>query len=181
MKVVSEPQKIAIAKKATPKPRRYADAPLLNLKDLLPEGVNCNDDDSSLNETFRATRLEFIILACEDDDEDVDEDDLLWEIPDQDTFDEAVGRAVEIFTEKDPDRITSLAWSSTGWDTGVGLVALTTDNLNLIKDFRDAIAETEVDGQRFLSMPKQMLVKKYALTIYFGRPFHRFTTTRLMY
>ena len=134
-----------------------------------------------MNDTFRATRLEFIILACEDDDEDVDDDDLEWEIPDQDVFDDAVAMAVDAFTEKEPDRITSLAWSSTGWDTGVGLVALTTDNLRLIKEFREAIAGIELDGQRFLSMPKQMLVKKYALTIYFGRPFRRFSSARLMY
>ena len=176
--MVSEQKKVVIAKKPVPKPRRYADAPLLNLKDLLPDGVSC--DDNSLNETFRATRLEFIILACEDDDEDVEDDDLLWEIPDQETFDEAVGLAVEKFTETEPDRIMNLAWSSTGWDTGVGLVALTTSNLLMIKEFREAIAAIELDGQRFMSMPKQMLVKKYALTIYFGRPFHRFTTARLM-
>ena len=180
LKVVPEPRKIAIAKKSAPKPRRYADAPLMNLKDLLPPGVNC-DNDSSLNSTFRATRLEFIILACEDDNEDLDEDELEWEIPDQDTFDEAVGMAVELFTADDPDRIMSLSWSSTGWDTGVGLVALTTDNLQMIKEFREAISSVEFEGQRFLSMPKQMLLKKYALTIYFGRPFHRFTTARLMY
>ena len=88
---------------------------------------------------------------------------------------------MELFTADDPDRIMSLSWSSTGWDTGVGLVALTTDNLQMIKEFREAISSVEYDGQRFLSMPKQMLLKKYALTIYFGRPFHRFTTARLMY
>ena len=58
MKVIPEPKKIVIAKKPAAKARRYADAPLLNLKDLLPPGVNC-DDDNSLNDTFRATRLEF--------------------------------------------------------------------------------------------------------------------------
>ena len=89
--------------------------------------------------------------------------------------------AVEQFTAPDPYRITNLAWSSTGWDTGVGLVALTTDNLPMVEEFRSVIASLDLDGQRFLSMPKQMLVKKYALTIYFGRPFARFDTNRLMF
>ena len=142
MKIVAEPKKIVIANKKAPKTRRYADAPLLNLKELLPPGVNCDDD--SLKTTFRATRLEFIILVCEDD-EDIDDDDLEWEIPDQDTFDEAIGMAVEVFTASDPDRITNLSWSSTGWDTGVGLVALTTDNLLMIKEFRTAIATIDLD------------------------------------
>ena len=60
-------------------------------------------------------------------------------------------------------------------------MALTTENIRMIKEFRTAIATIDLDGQRFLSIPKQMLVKKYALTIYFGRPFHRFTSARLMY
>ena len=105
MEVVAEPKMIVIAKKTAAKPRRYADAPLMYLKELLPPGVNC--DDSSLNTTFRATRLEFILLVCEDDDEDLEDNDLEWEIPDQDTFDEAIGMAVEAFTATDPDRITS--------------------------------------------------------------------------
>ena len=109
MDVVAESKKIVIAKKKAPKVRRYADAPLLNLKELLPPGVDC--DDASLTTTFRATRLEFIILVCEDDDEDLEDDDLEWEIPDQDTFDEAIGMAVEVFTATDPDRIMSLSWS----------------------------------------------------------------------
>ena len=153
---------------------------MMNLKDLLPPGVNC-EDDSSLLTTFRATRLEFIILVCEDDGEDLDDDELDWEIPDQDTFDEAVGMAVEAFTAKDPDRITHLSWSSTGWDTGVGMVALTTTNLQMVKEFRDALITLDLDGQRVMAMPKQILLKKYAMTIYFGRPFHRFTLARLMY
>ena len=63
----------------------------------------------------------------------------------------------------------------------MGLVALTTDNLKLVEDFRTIVENLEHDGQRFLTLPKQMLLKKYALTIYFGRPFARFETPKLMY
>ena len=73
-----------------------------------------------------------------------------------------------------------MVWSSTGWNAGVGLVALTTDNLQLIEDFRQTVASIELDGQRFITLPKQMLLKKYALTIYFGQQFHRFETPKLM-
>ena len=59
-----------------------------------------------------------------------------WGIPDQELFDEVVARGVKTFTENAPDLILSLAWSSTGWETGVGLVALTTDNLKTVDDFR---------------------------------------------
>ena len=112
---------------------------------------------------------------------DPDDQDGEWEIPDQTTFDDVVAEAVFKFTEPEPDRILTLAWSSTGWDTGVGLIAMTKDDLQVMEDFRQTVASIEMDGQRFLTLPKQMLLRKYALTVYFGRPFARFPTKRLMY
>ena len=120
-------------------------------------------------------RLEFIILAREAEEDmvtpDDDEDDLEWSIPDQDTFDEVVAEAVYHFTENHMDRLESMAWSSTGWKTGVGLVALTTDKLQWVEEFRQSVAQVELDGRQFITLPKQMLLKKYALTVYFGRIF----------
>ena len=74
-----------------------------------------------------------------------------------------------------------MAWSSTGWNTGVGMVALTTDDLHLVNEFRQSVAQVALDGRCFLTLPRQMLLKKYALTVYFGRIFHRFETPKLMY
>ena len=104
-----------------------------------------------------------------------------WGIPNQEVFDCVVALAVRDFTQENPDLILSLAWSSTGWDTGVGLVALTTDNMKTIDDFRRAVSGVEHEGQKFVTVPKQMLMKKYALSVYFGRQFAIFETHRLMY
>ena len=68
--------------------------------------------------------------------------------------------AVHQFIESDTARIKTLAWSSTGWDTGVGVVAISTDDLSLVEEFRDAVAQVENDSQGFITMPKQMLLKK---------------------
>ena len=165
------------------KPKRYTDAPMLNLKDLLPSGVTCNSaGNKSLDMAFRATKLEFVILACnlEEDMVSLDDDETEWEIPDQEVFDEVMQAAVHQFIETDTARIKTLAWSSTGWDTGVGVVAISTEDLSLVDEFRDAVAQVEYEGQSFITMPKQMLLKKYALTIYFGRQFSRFETSKLM-
>ena len=106
---------------------------------------------------------------------DLDTDDEVeWEIPDQEVFDEVIQAALYQYTLGDTMRNKTLAWSSTGWDTGVGVVAITTDDLALVEEFRDAVAQVEHEGQRFITLPKQMLLKKYALTIYFGRQFSRF-------
>ena len=47
--------------------------------------------------------------------------------------------------------------------------------------FRQAIAAVDANIQRFVTLPKQMLLRKYALTAYFGRQFAIFETPRLMY
>ena len=48
---------------------------MLNLKDLLPTGINCNNaGDKSLDSAFRATKLEFILQACNEDEDIVDLD-----------------------------------------------------------------------------------------------------------
>ena len=155
-----ETKKIRIAQKPANKATKNTDAPLLNLKDFLPQGVECSDaQDKSLDTSFRATKLEFIILARDTDDTvfDIDADsDLEWEIPDQETFDKVVSEAVYAFTLGHLDRIHSLAWPSTGWNTGVGLVTLTTSDLQLVEEFRQAVAGVEMDGQRFITLPKQM-------------------------
>ena len=157
----------------------------------------------------------------------------MYKRQEQDLFDEVVARGIQIFTKDSPDLILNLAWSSTGWETGVGLVALTTDNLKTVDDFRynncylylplpaityhtlplkypylphtiitylssypylphtinsypssyyrQAVAAVDANDQRFVTLPKQMLLRKYALTAYFGRQFAIFDTPRLMY
>ena len=155
----------------------------MTLKDLLPQGLDCPDvHDKSLDTTFRATRLEIVLLVRETPtgSDGEEEEDLEWGIPSQEVFDEAIAAAIFSFTETEESRIHSLDWSSTGWETGVGLVSISTKDMGMVNLFREAIAELDLDGQSFITMPKQMLIKKYALTIYFGRTFARFPTERLM-
>ena len=89
-----------------------------------------------------------------------DKDDEEWEIPDQDTFDGIVAKAVYTFTEQDLERVKTLEWSSTGWDTGIGLVALTTDDLDLVEEFRAVVAHIEIGDQRYNKNKK----KEYLIT-----------------
>ena len=72
----------------------FTEAPVLNLKDLLPPDLIDSNEDLTLDSTFRATRLEFIILARDNDDvlldPDTDDDDMEWGIPNQEVFDDVV-------------------------------------------------------------------------------------------
>ena len=51
-------------------------------------------------------------------------------------------------------------------------MTLTTSDLQMVEEFCKAVAGVEFEGQNFITPPKQMLLTKYALTIYFGRQFH---------
>ena len=57
---------------------------------------------------------------------------------------------------------------------------MSTKDMDVVNEFRNAVANIELDGQRFITMPKMMLLRKYALTVYFGRTFSRFETKKLM-
>ena len=152
LEVIPELKEVVLPDKAPEKRRRYVDAPILNLKDLLPEGILCPDAyDKSLDSKFRASRLEFVLLGREDPDtldEDAEDEDLEWGIPDRDVFDEAIAAAIYDFTKDNEARIHSLDWSSTGWETGVGLVSMSTKDMDVVNDFRNAVANIELDGQR---------------------------------
>ena len=109
LEIVPEAKEVDLPTPSTAKPTSFMQAPVLNLKDFLPEGVDCPDQhDKALDSSFRATRLEFIILQREDEEDQVslddDDDDQEWTIPDQETFNEVVADAVFHFTEKDSDR-----------------------------------------------------------------------------
>ena len=73
--------------------------------------MDCTDaSDKDLDSTFRATRLEFIILQREEEEDMVNIDDYEMEldIPDQDTFDEVVADAVFHFTANVTDRSVNI-------------------------------------------------------------------------
>ena len=75
-------------------------------------GMDCpSARDKTINSTFCATHLEFIILVRDDEDTievpDVDVE-LGWGIPDHTTFDNVVAKALFHFTPNDADRNHSL-------------------------------------------------------------------------
>ena len=111
LKIVPETEVVRVPKQAPKKATSYADAPLLNLKDLLPPDLVPDNEDLTLDTTFRATRLEFVVLSFDSDDvlldPGTDDDDMEWGIPTQEVFDDVVARAVNIFTKDNPDLILS--------------------------------------------------------------------------
>lgn len=87
-----------------------------------------------------------------------------------------------IFTSDSPADLQFLTFSSVGWNTGIGLFAFRPDKLDAMEQFRAIIRGIEIEGKRFESYPKQMLLNRYALTVYFNSAFKRITDSiRLLF
>ena len=164
-------------------PTKYEDAPVITLKDLLPAGVK---DEAKPDEIFKTGRVEFIVLerevaAEEDDPMNTTEDSFEWEIPDKTRFEKAMGMAIELFSEHDWDRQEILDYSALGWNTGVGIIAFRTDDMNLVEQFRQILRTLDIPGLRYESYPRRMLLRTYGLTVYFNSAFEQINTKKSMY
>ena len=167
-------------------PTTLADAPTLSLKDLVPEQDVHDLDGQGESESFKAERIEFVIVEREVDPEESgasskSDRDYEWEIPDRSTFDAVIGEAIDKFTEEDWDRIDYVSFSSVGWNTGVGLFAFGSDKLVQMTMFREIIRSISRGNKRFESYPKRMLLNRYALTIYFNAAFSFSNAPKLLF
>ena len=167
-------------------PTTLADAPILSLKDLVPEQDVHDLDGQGQPESFKTDRIKFVIVEREMDPEDSGassktDRDYEWEIPDRSTFDGVIGEAIDKFTEEDWDRIDYVSFSSVGWNTGVGLFDLGSDKLVQMTMFRDIIRSITRGNKGFESYPKRMLLNRYALTIYFNAAFAFSNAPKLLF
>ena len=152
-------------------PVKLADAPILSLKSLMPEGFQGEVKD---DETIKTSRLDFLILYRKPDKGEVamelDDPKIDRQIPNQATFEKVMDTAICDFTEDDPDRLEVIEFSKVGWNTGVGLVGFRTDNMDLVGEFAE-IVKTMILPElnlRFCIAPRKLLMDKYALTCYFN-------------
>ena len=125
----------------------YKQAPTLTLSELLPNQFKPEAGSaasSKLHSSFRTEKIEFVLMCrklvatCQED--------LEWDLPDKELYDEIVNSASATFFEPDITRADSLLWSSTGQSTGVGMFAMTTMRMDLVELFRLIIRKTNHDG-----------------------------------
>ena len=164
--------------KKKPKQLAYSEKPLLSLKTLVPEQLaqKIQIDDT----VFRAEKVEFVLL---EQDASMDDEEAEWGVPDQSTFDCMVMTALDEFSDTRPDIIHALAHSSTGWNTGVGLIVFHTADMTLVEEFRDhlkGLSNPDKPGFKYLTIPKLLILNKYSLSIYFGPNFAPLRTSKLM-
>ena len=93
-------------------------------------------------------------------------EDLDWDLPENDVYDEVITSVSAIFLEANMDHHAALLWSSVGQTTGIGIFAMATAQMNLVEQFRMLIRNYVHDALEFESFPKESLLESYGLTLY---------------
>ena len=154
----------------------YEEAPVLTLRELMPGSTGGDVEDRDLDLSFRADKIDFMVvhrpLSAEEKEVDMvlkDPADVDWSIPDQSEYEDIMGTALDIYTDEKPELVHALAWSSVGSTTGVGCFSVRTGRLSDLDDIRGTLRTIIVHGQCFESFPKKSLMKSYSLTAFFPR------------
>ena len=92
--------------------------------------------------------------------------DVDWDIPTQEEYEDLMGQVMDVFTDKKPDLVEALRWSSVGSNTGVGCFSVGTGNLGQINDIRGIHRTIIHKGWCFESFPKRAMMKSFSLTAF---------------
>ena len=121
----------------------------------------CDPDDHSLNQTFRADKVEFLVVSRPATPaEDAQKRQLLnvntadWDIPKDEEYKDAMGLAINEFTRADRDLIHVICWSSVNKTTDTGVFSIKTGQLQHIEDFRDIIRRMFIEGKCYETFPR---------------------------
>ena len=154
----------------------YLDTPLLTLRQLMPGSSGGDGDDQDLDQSFRADKIEFMVVRrpltpAEKQAETVlvDPGDVDWSIPEQADYEDIMGPALDIYTDNWPELVHDLAWSSVGSATGVGCFSVKTGRLTDMEDIRGTLRTIIIQGMCFESFPKRVLMNSNSLTAFFPR------------
>ena len=156
--------------------KAYIDTPLLTLRQLMPGSSGGDEDDQDLDQSFRADKIEFMVVRRpltpaekQADTVLVDPGDVDWSIPEQSDYEDIMGTALDIYTDDRPELVHALAWSSVGSATGVGCISVKTGRLSDMEDIRGTLRTINIQGMCFEFFPKRVLMKSYSLTAFFPR------------
>ena len=158
-----------------PKPAAYLDAPLLTLRELMP-GSTGESEDGELDQSFRANKVEFLVMQRKLSPEEKKHDTVLlevgdvdWDIPSQEEYEDLMGQVIDVFTDEKPDLVEALKWSSVGSNTGVGCFSVGTGDLSQNSDIRGILRTIIHEEKCFESFPKKAMMKSFSLTAFLPR------------
>ena len=171
-----------------PQPTPYLEAPLLTLRQLMPGFTGEDEDDDELDQTFRADKVEFLVIQRPLSPDEVQQNivlqevgDVDWEIPTQEEYEDLMGQVMDVFTDEKPELVQALKWSSVGSSTGVGCFSVGTGDLSQINDIRGILRTIIHNGQCFESFPKRSMIKSFSLSAFFPRSAKYVGVDKLVY
>ena len=150
------------------------------------EARNADPDDISLNQTFRADKVEFLLVAraaipaeSAQNRQVLDVNNADWDLPKEAEYEDAMGYAIDEFTRTDRTLIHVINWSSVSKTTDTGIFSIKTGSLQHIEDFRDIIRRMFIEGRCYESFPRMAILKKYQLSAYFPKSTSRIDNQKL--
>ena len=154
----------------------YLEAPLLTLRELMPGSTGEGDEDSELDQSFRADKIEFLVMHRPMTTAEIQADTVMedaanfdWSIPDQRGYEDLMGQVMDVFTDTDSYLVDALNWSSVGTTTGVGCFSVKTGNPDHIQDLRGVVRSIMFQGQCYETFPKKAMMQSFSLSAFFPR------------
>ena len=149
-------------------------------------GKDSDPDDHSLNQTFRADKIEFLVVSRPTSPDEAAQNRQImnvntadWDIPKDEVYEDAMGFAINEFTRFDSELIHVICWSSVNKTTDTGVFSIKTGNLQHIEDFRDIIRRMFIEGTCFETFPRLAILKKFQLSAYFPKSTSRIDNQKL--
>ena len=154
----------------------YLDAPLLTLRELIPGSTGEGDDDGDLDQSFRADKIEFLVMHRPMTKTETEADTVLedpanvdWAIPNQVEYEDLMGQVMDIYTDTDSYLVDPLNWSSVGTTTGVGCFSEKTGNPEHIQDLQGVVRSIMYKSNCFETFPKKAMMQSFSLSAFFPR------------
>ena len=160
-----------------PAPKPYIEQPTITLRSLMPgDSKDAGPDDRRLDMSFKAEKVEFLLVARPITDREIKEGCILesvkqsaWDIPEAEDFEDAMGKATNMLCSGNKHLIHQVSWSSVASQTGIGAFSMRTDNMEAMETLRGAIRSLVFGSSCFESFPKEALIQKFGLSIFFPR------------
>ena len=174
----------------------FSQIPTLTLRMLMPgDSKDADKEDRRMDQTFKQEKVEFLLVARPVTQTEIDAGYITesvnsseWDIPEIEDFEDCMGQAVNAICKSNIKLIhqvqnltlncntnmlntllKQVQWSSVASQTGIGAFSVRTDDMVALENLRTHIRGLVLGTRCFESFPKDALLKKYGLTIYFPR------------
>lgn len=140
------------------------------------DSKEADKEDKRMDMSFKSEKVEFLLVARPVTQGEITDgfisqsvNNSEWDIPEIEDFEDCMGQAVNSLCKHNTKLIHQISWSSVATQTGIGAFSIRTDDLDAMELLRCTIRGLVIGPNCFESFPRDALIKKFGLTIYFPR------------